>query len=295
MITINNTSLEVGHFPDGTQMILHFPYLEPIEDEGSKYFNINWKYENDEEMVTLMYVVNHLRTLYGNSIELLLYMGYIPNARMDRVKNDCEVFTLKYFCNFINSLNFKKVYVTDPHSNVSTALLNNVVVKEPDGEIMYALLDIDGKWAKKPDAKLEHNTVVFFPDAGAMKRYRDLPIVKNRVVCYGQKVRDWNTGKILSLNIFNEDGKMLDREFISGKIFLMVDDIISYGGTMAYSADKLKENGALAVYAYATHTENSVLNEEKGTLLKRLENGIVDGLYTTGTIFNSRSKYVIYV
>lgn len=45
---------------------------------------------------------------------------------MDRVKNPDEVFTLKYFCEFINDLKFDVVYVNDPHSDVSMALLNNV-------------------------------------------------------------------------------------------------------------------------------------------------------------------------
>ena len=33
---------------------------------------------------------------------------------------------IKYFCDIINSLNFKRVWVLDAHSNVSLALLNNV-------------------------------------------------------------------------------------------------------------------------------------------------------------------------
>lgn len=47
---------------------------------------------------------------------------------MDRVKNKDEVFTLKYFCEFINSLEFDEVTVVDPHSSVSRALLNNLIV-----------------------------------------------------------------------------------------------------------------------------------------------------------------------
>ena len=48
----------------------------------------------------------------------------------------------------------------------------------------------------------------------------------------------------------------------------MVDDIISYGGTLAYSADKLKAMGAAHISAYATHVEDSAINTDKGTLLK---------------------------
>lgn len=67
---------------------------------------------------------------------------------------------------------------------------------------------------------------------------------------------------------------------------IMVDDIISYGGTLAYSADELKKLGFKHIYAYATHTENSVLDPERGTLLQRLENGTVDRIYTTDSIYS---------
>ena len=46
-------------------------------------------------------------------------MPYIPNARKDRAHREKDVFTLKYFANIINSLNFDNVYVLNPHSNVS--------------------------------------------------------------------------------------------------------------------------------------------------------------------------------
>ena len=68
----------------------------------------------------------------------------------------------------------------------------------------------------------------------------------------------------------------------------MVDDIVSYGGSMAYGADKLKELGAAHIYAYASHVENSVLDQEKGTLLKRIDYGTVDKLFTTNSIFNDK-------
>ena len=68
----------------------------------------------------------------------------------------------------------------------------------------------------------------------------------------------------------------------------MIDDIISYGGTLAYSADELKKLGFEHIYAYATHTENSILDPEKGTLLKRLEDGTVDHIYTTCSTYTGK-------
>lgn len=117
MIKLCGIKMEISHFPDHTQCI-RIP-LEILEEE--KYV-VEWNYEDDAEMATLLYIVKHL----GNAKRKELILPYIPNARMDRVKNPDEVFTLKYFCEFINNLKFDAVYVDDPHSDVSMALLNNV-------------------------------------------------------------------------------------------------------------------------------------------------------------------------
>lgn len=97
--------------------------------------------------------------------------------------------------------------------------------------------------------------------------------------CYGAKKRDWKTGKILGLDI-TTNGIDLQKQTV-----LMIDDIIAYGGSLYYSAKELKRRGVDTIYAYATHTENSILDDEKGTLIKLLEDNTVERLYTTGSLF----------
>ena len=68
----------------------------------------------------------------------------------------------------------------------------------------------------------------------------------------------------------------------------MFDDIISYGGSMYYGALKLKELGVDKIYAYASHTENSILDKEKGTLIKLLE----ERLFTTSSLFTGKHEKI---
>ena len=254
---------------------------------------IKWKYENDEELVTLIYLVKHYRDVIPASMLkttiFSLEMLYIPNARMDRVKNNNEVFTLKYFCDVINWLNFDEVIVLDPHSTVSPALLKNVVVMSPQKYIKYAIDDIEGIDIDGGE-KYGGKSIIYFPDEGAMKRYGDLSVFGERTIIYGNKVREWKTGKILELTIHTRNGVNITDALgelpLAGEVVLMVDDIVSYGGTMAYSADKLRKLGAIAVYGYASHIENSVLDEEKSLLLKRIKDGTVDGLFTTDSLYS---------
>ena len=184
-------------------------------------------------------------------------MPYIPHARMDRVKADEDVFTLKYFAEVINSLHFSIVWVRDAHSNVSLALIDNVC-------------DTGVKAYIRKATELSGANAMFYPDEGAMKRYSsesELPYA------FGMKKRDWKTGKIEGLDIINADN-------IVGKDVLIVDDICSRGGTFYHSAKALKAAGAKSVSLYVTHCEETITLGELAA-----SDGLVDHVYTTRSIF----------
>lgn len=278
MIKFNETILKEERFPDGTLRLLDFP-IEEIKADNI----IEWHYENDAEIFTLICAVKHINEKFPE-VKISLNVPFFPHARMDRTKNNEEVFTLKYFCNIINRLNFKQVIILDPHSNVTPALLDRVVVKNPRSIISDVVERLG----------LTENDYVYFPDEGASKRYSDLFRHKKNILI-GHKVRDWETGKIQGLRISTPEGHEFEDGHFTGCRVIMIDDIISYGGTLAYSADELKKLGFKDIYAYATHTENSILDPEKGTLLKRLENGTVDHIYTTNSIYSGKHNKITAV
>lgn len=272
MIKVDGKIVEINKFPDGT------PRINLNVNELSAYFSngieIDWKYESDGEMFYLMLIKRHLEEHLPSDTDVELFLLYVPNARMDRTKNTDEVFTLKYFCDFINSLGFSNVYVLDPHSDVSVALLNRCVALTPEKYVRDVFHGLE----------VTNNVVLYFPDSGAAKRYSELfPDIS---YCYGEKKREWKTGKILGLDVRTNG---ID---LSGKTILMIDDIISYGGSLFYSAEELKKCNPYKIYAYATHTENSVLDKEKGTLIKALENNTVERLFTTNSLFTGEHEKI---
>lgn len=262
MIKVNDEIINIEHFPDGTQKL-----SVKCMWKASGNYSIDWRYEKEEEFSALIFITRHLKNNpYTKSVRLK--MNYLPNARMDRIHEKDEVFTLKSFADVINWLDFDLVEIMDVHSNVGAALINNAIIEIPKIYINEVIRKIE-----KDDTEL----ILYFPDEGAAKRYSDMfPKYK---YCYGEKKRDWNTGKILGLDIKSNGVNLF------GKTILMIDDIISYGGSLYYSANTLKNNGVDKIYAFATHTENSILNREKGTLIKSLENNIVERLFTTNSIF----------
>ena len=271
MIKVNGEIIKAGKFPDGTLLL-----KEDVKSINyvTAFAKIEWFFENNEELVTLIFLTKHLRA-HGVK-DIFLFMPYIPNARQDRVKNSEDVFTLKYFTDIINYLNFDKVQVLDPHSSVSAALIDNVEIRSPKNYIetvIFRTLDrCNLNWSTLGDELL-----MFYPDEGAMKRYSDMISLP---YAFGIKKRNWKTGAIEGLDVAGS----VDQ--IANKKILIVDDICSKGGTFYHSAKKLKELGAKEIYLYVTHCENTVLEGEL------LTSGLIKKMYTTDSIFTKEHEKI---
>ena len=256
MIKVNGVEIKQGNFPDGTLLMKFDPTAEEFNNVGNNAaIEIRWLYENDGELFSLICVKGQIDRYFSGRF-IILDMPYIPHARMARVKKYDDVFTLKHFCEIINSLHFDRVFVRDAHSNVSLALLNNVIDESADYWIRIA-------------AEGYNAEALFFPDEGAMKRYSsDAPLP----YAFGMKKRNWKTGNILGLDLINPEN-------IVGKRVLIVDDICSRGGTFYHSAKALKAAGAASVALYVTHLEETIL------LGDLPDSGLIDRVYTTPSIF----------
>jgi ribose-phosphate pyrophosphokinase len=268
MIKLNGHIVEQGSFPDGTLMLKN---LNQYLSFGEKAI-IEWKYENDAELFALICVRRYLDDFHLRFITL--QMDYIPHARQDRIKSCEDVFTLKYFAEVINSLNFSAVNVLDAHSNVSLALIDRVRNYSPAPFIEKAISNIGQTIMIKENEGSTSSLIAFYPDEGAMKRYSDdtkLPYA------FGIKKRDWTTGKIQGLDIQNQ-------ELVKDKDVLIIDDICSRGGTFYHAAKALKAAGAARIYLYVSHLERTVL---EGDLYdEMIRNGLIEGIYTANPLFD---------
>ena len=257
-------------YPDGTYCLRLNKGIKESEILSDGYIpgsqaHIVWKYHGEHEMSAIIYLAMYLKE--KGCEDMTLSLPYIPNARLDRTKSDDEVFTLKYFASIMNSLAFNSIQVLDPHSSVSCALLDRVVVRQPTDYIRNSIRHVALETGSDP--------LLFYPDEGAMKRYSSLITAQ---YSFGIKKRDWETGNITSLEIHGADP--------SGKNILMVDDICSKGGTFYHSAIALKKAGAANIYIFVTHCENTIFEGEllKGDLIKQI--------YTTNSIFTGNDDKI---
>lgn len=265
MVIVDNKKVKFAKFPNNEVLI----QSEQFWKKRGETSYIRLKFETNEDLINLMFVKKHLDEKGVKSELSILYMPY---SRMDRTEGQ-TVFTLKYICKFINDLNFEKVEVYEPHSDVTLALLDRA-----RGVNMTKILTVEAM--KMLDFNQNNNDYLFYPDSGAEKRYSKQ--IKYKNILTGIKERDFSTGFIKKLDIVGEIPKEPFRVII-------VDDLCSKGGTFMMSAKKLKELGATEVYLVVTHCEESIY---EGDILKT---NLIDRVYTTTSILNNTDNDKIVV
>lgn len=166
--------------------------------------------------------------------QISLFIPYFPAARQDRVMVPGEPLSVKVNAQIINSLGLHKVWVYDPHSEVTPALLDRVEVITNHDFIRNVV------------SKIGKDLVLISPDGGALKKiYKVAEALGGVPVVECSKVRDVATGKLKSFSVYTDD--------LAGKTCLLVDDICDGGGTFIGLAEALKQKNAGDLYIAVSH------------------------------------------
>jgi ribose-phosphate pyrophosphokinase len=169
-----------------------------------------------------------------NVKEINAFIPYFPAARQDRVMIPGEALSVKVYADIINSLNLNKIQVFDPHSEVTSALLNNCEVITNYNFIQQVI------------KKTGKEVILISPDGGALKKiYKVSEYLGGIEVIECSKSRDVKTGKLTGFKVYSED--------LEGKNCLIVDDICDGGGTFIGLAEELKSKNAGNLYLAVSH------------------------------------------
>ena len=224
-------------FPGGEEHITINRHGLPPHDIG--VVKIEGSIKSSTEAVRLLLLADAIRRIgkYTAKTELHLVVPYFPYARQDRVCNAGESFSLGVFAELFNSLKAARLLIHDPHSNVTPALIKNLVVLE-QSKIVYNLL---ANWIR------ENNVVLVSPDGGAAKKTEELAkLLGGAPIVYANKKRDTKTGNILDITL-------LDNDNIEGRNLLVVDDICDGGWTFTELAKKLNTQNPKSLSLFVTH------------------------------------------
>lgn len=207
------------------------PHLRLNEPVAGDDMWVTTRVTSFEGIGKLLVAVDALRRAGAASCSLVI--PYFPGARQDRVAQPGEALTVKVYADLINALNLKEVWIFDPHSDVTPALLDRVRVISREPFVAACL------------HQLAESYVLVAPDAGAVKKTTHLAEYLGVPYIECSKKRDTRTGALHAACVHAED--------LKGQTCVVVDDICDGGATFLQLAVALKEKGAGKLVLIVSH------------------------------------------
>jgi len=226
----NIVSAEYKRFPDGEKYV-----RIPIENcnQEKEYLVIHTTDigKQDEFVWELMLLINAIVNSGGQKIAV--YLPYIPYSRQDKQFRQGEPVSIEVLLSSLSYHGAKALYTIDIHNPESL-----VFFKGYSNNILAHEIFLSHK--KFP----RENAIVISPDKGALHRAKILAEKIGTEYDYLEKYRDRITGEITM------KPKQLD---VKNKKVVIVDDIISTGGTIVKASQMLLEQGAEDIYVAVSH------------------------------------------
>lgn len=228
----------------------------------------------NDSIMELMLMADAARRASASEVTAIIpYFGY---ARQDRKEKSRVPISASVVASALEHSGVNRVLTVDIHS------------EQQEGFIQCPWDNVYASYSLLPVIKSRKlkNLIVASPDKGGVIRatgYANLLNAKGIVIVY--KERDINLNDVSSALTMIGD--------VKGKDVLIVDDIISTGGTLLSAADFIKFRGARSVRAAVTHGLFT------GDALSRINESSIDEVIVTDTIFprkeildNSKIKVV---
>lgn len=253
MITINNLEPTFSTFPDGEVNVKFQPSLEQTLGFGTA--QVDFKFQNNDEILKLGLIINLLET-YEGVTDVYVNVPFMPYSRMDRHEEGYHnPFSLAVILNILKgygeNARFPVRYETsDVHNRAvfanltadvedSVTFVNNVHAKE---HIRYFARD---------NCLHTSEILVVFPDKGAKARYDTVDFTNMPTPIVGAKTRDFDTHVITGYKLEDPIPERV-------KHIVILDDVVSYGGTFIKLIKAIREKTDLPISIITSHAENAL-------------------------------------
>ncbi len=256
-------SYEERRFPDGE---FYFRLDSDVKNKEVVVVQSGYPHPNSS-LIEMFLIVDTCKRAGAKKITLVV--PYFPYARQDKIFKKGEAFSLRTMAKLLKKLGATKLITVDAHFR--------------DDYKKYNLFGLDGinlsagpELVKYLKAKFKlKNVHLISPDWGASEMIRNASKKTKSSSTVLKKVRkgDYNVEMSGEVNV-------------KGKNVVVLDDIISTGGTMARAIDKAKKSGAKKVFAAATH---GLFVGDALPLLKKTATYVV----TTDSIVNETSEVTL--
>ena len=258
-IKANFVKSEIKVFPDGESKIT-------LIGKISKKKSIVVQSISPPVDTNLVQVLSLITKAKENSSEVVAVIPYMGYARQDREFLPGEIITMKVLGKLFKSAGASKIIIVDIHSSIG---LKHFSIKTKN---ITAIPDLVGYFEK---LSLE-NPLVVSPDQGGKERVKEFAKEFNSDYIALEKTRDRKTGKVKI--------KTKNLEEVKNRDLILVDDIISTGGSIIKAAQFLKKQKCKRIYVACTHA--LLMNDAWGKIKK----AGVTSIISTNTISGKTSK-----
>ena len=211
----------------------------------------------DSNLIQALSLVSKAKKYSSQVIVVIPYLGY---ARQDKEFLPGEVITMSIVANMLKAAGASKVIVVDIHSKMA---LNHFKIAARNVSAIPELV----KYFKKLNLK---DPLVVSPDLGGIARARDFANQFGAKFIALKKHRDRKTGMV--------EIRSKNQKQVKGRDLVLVDDMISTGGSIVKAAEFLKKQKCRNIYAACTH---ALLI---GDAEKRIRKAGVSKIVSTNTI-----------
>jgi ribose-phosphate pyrophosphokinase len=226
-------------------------------------------FPTNDNLIELLIMVDAFKRASASRINVVTpYFGY---ARQDRKSKPREPITAKLVANLIVNSGADRVISADLHAGQIQGFFD-IPVDHLTGMPLLA-----SYFKEALEAELKRGEVIVVsPDVGGVVRARHFAVMLKTDLAIVDKRRSYEVANFCEvMDIIGE---------VSGKIAILVDDIIDTAGTICNAAAGLKQRGCKAVFACATH---AVLS---GPAMKRINSSEIDKVVFSDTIPLLESK-----
>jgi ribose-phosphate pyrophosphokinase len=216
----------------------------------------------DTNLLQTLAIISQARKASSKIYAIIPYMGY---ARQDRQFLSGEVVTMSIVAKMLQAAGAKKVIVVDIHSKTA---LNHFKIPTVNVSAIPEL----AKYFKKLKIK---KPLVVSPDTGGSSRAKKFASLLNTDFITLKKSRNRNTGKV------QIQSSKVD---VHGRDLIVIDDIISTGGSIIKATQFLKKQKCKRVFVACTH------GLFVGDAERKIKKAGVSKIISTNTIPRSTSK-----
>ena len=247
-------NIELGFFSDGEIDV----WVKDDVNNSSVFILQSNSTPVNNHIVELALVADALKR--SGALKITAVIPYFGYSRKEKQNRPGEPISAKVVADLITSSGINKIICLDLHSDAIVGFFNVPV-------IYLSALETLAKRITKEKLK---SPVVVAPDVGGVKRTRNFASYINAPLAVIEKHRQ--TDKRDVIEVLSITGELI------GDTAIIVDDIISTGGTIIESAEVLKKKGVKKIIVCATH---GVFAKDA---IKNIENSPIDKMYVTNSI-----------